>query len=176
MGRTRDWLKRMQEAARDRAPRELADRREREWAYIDSSGNYRSANGFFIGKRYGQPGDGLHGFRRDFTHLDGWPDDSPLLDGLVFDYDRELDDLIEISSAPFAGIPVPDYKGPYYTYNAVRYLRKKLRKTVHDWQKMRLRGHQDQRPQFPGYGGHPPEGAFGTYTIGRGYRPHKRVR
>ena len=151
-------------------------------AYHDEQGRPRTAGGFLIDKESGDPD-----FRQDFTHQPGWEiRNAPwwnaygLRAGEVYDCDRagNFETYAKkyngsVYYTTFAGEPVPDYVGPYFSRNAVRYLARR-RITVPEWAQMRAASHSDQRIQYPGYGGSTPEGYGGTFSWRKDYKPAKR--
>ncbi len=151
--------------------------------YTDDQGRECTAGGFLVDKQFGDDD-----FRRDFTRQPGWQDRN---DGWwrrwgMFDYGffgidsrGKIAEFEEIYTDPryfrIAGDEVLGYDGPYLDYNAVQYLsRRGVR--VPDWAQLRQASHSDQRIQYPGWGGSPPESYGATWTWRRGLRLHRRAR
>ena len=149
-------------------------------AYRDDNGRPRTAGGFLIGQVPGEPY-----VPRDFTRQPGWQLRNAswwaaygLVAGEVYDCDRagSLETYGDKYSDPrytqFAGEPVPDYVGPYFSRNAVRYFAKR-RINVPEWAQMEAGKHSDPRIHYAGWEG-TPEGYGGTYSWKKGYKPSKR--
>jgi len=158
--------------------RRVFSRRD-EPAYYDEQGRPRTDGGFLIGQVPGEPY-----VPRDFTRQPGWETrNAPwwaaygLVNGEVYDCDRagNFETYSEKFSDPrytqFAGVPVPDYVGPYFSYNAVQYLMRRL--SVPPWARMEAGKHSDPRIHYPGWEG-TPEGYDGTFSWQNGYKPSRR--
>ena len=150
-------------------------------AYKDDKGRPRTEGGFLIDKQFGD-----NDFRRDFTRQPGWIAREDWYrgsleefeeydcgrNGVIYQFDQMHTDPRYFERA---GDPVDDYDGPYVTENVVKVLRRRG-VIVPPWAILRPASHSDQRIQYPGYSGSPPESYGATWTWKRGLRPHKSVR
>jgi hypothetical protein len=150
--------------------------------YLDEDGRLRSPRGYLRNKSFGEVD-----FRRSFKRQPGWDereyrwwDRWDLEDYDVFDCDRygrivSLYDHHDPRYYAFAGDEVDDYSGPFVTKNFVKYV-SRFGDWVPPWTIMRPASHSDQRMQFPGFGGSPPESWGSTWTWRSGLKLHRSLR
>lgn len=136
--------------------------------YIDDQGRARTDGGYLEHVELGSDD-----FQRDFTRLPGWKirnvdwwTSMGLEGGKVYGCSK-FGKLFLLSErgykySVYAGSPVPGYDGPYLTPAASRYYG-----ISKPWIVMRAggRSHNDERIQYPGYGGSVPESYGGYWTF-----------